>query len=370
LESASPSRESALQLEQLRQRVAQGNPELYRHWALYLQVLREGLGPAVEQACFQLAVSQHPERYQALELAKRQHLHRRLASLVMRSGALLTVEQLQALALQMQQRKRRRALRARRQWLQQLQSSPSLEPESSAAAGGDPQNPQGSVHLGLALPIRGSLFGMEPAAQLSPPADALQEPIAGGEQEADVASDLVAAFTQLLDQAHAEPNSTTATLASGDALLPDEPGLLLVWFDGLEAALARRLRTLSHAINVELMRLGLLTTLLPLRLLEAVAAGQIDSQNSAANLVRLSLPVPDPGSEDLLEAQALLLKPADLEAEQPRLRTCRGRLQQARQELRRMAQTYQRLEQRLQVQKAHQLWLNDHATAQNPQTSP
>jgi len=105
-------------------------------------------------------------------------------------------------------------------------------------------------------------------------------------------------------------------------------------------------------------------------LLEAVAAGQIDSQTSAANLVRLSLPVPDPGSDHLLDTQALLLKPADLESEQPRLRTCRSRLQQTRQELRRMAQTYQRLEQRLQVQQAHQLWLNDHATAQNPQTSP
>lgn len=370
MESASPSRESALQLEQLRQRVAQGNPELYRHWALYLQVLREGLGSAVDQACFQLAVSHQPERYQALELAKRQHLHGRLASLVRRSCALLTIEQLQALALQMQQRQRRRAMRARRQWLQQLQSSPSLETETSAAAGADQQNPQGSVHLGLALPIRGSLFGMEPAAQLNPAGDGPQDPTSVPAEQEDVASDLIAAFTQLLDQAQAEPASATATLASGDALLPAEPGLLLAWLDQLEAALARRLRTLSHAINVELMRLGLLNTLLPLRLLEAVAAGQIDSQTSATNLVRLSLPLPDPGSDHLLDTQALLLKPADLEAEQPRLRTCRSRLQQARQEMRRMAQTYQRLEQRLQVQQAHQLWLNDHATAQNPQTSP
>jgi hypothetical protein len=39
-------------------------------------------------------------------------------------------------------------------------------------------------------------------------------------------------------------------------------------------------------------------------------------------------------------------------------------------EVRRMAQTYHRLERRLQALEAEQLWLHDHATARIPRTRP
>jgi hypothetical protein len=39
-----------------------------------------------------------------------------------------------------------------------------------------------------------------------------------------------------------------------------------------------------------------------------------------------------------------------------------------RQEVRRMAQTYHRLERRLQALEAEQLWLHDHSTARNPRS--
>lgn len=352
MEPAAPSNGSAQQLELLRQRLQQGNPELYRHWALYLQVLRDGLGQAVDQACFHLAVTVHPLRYQGLEVARRLELHRRMARLVQRSRTLLTVEQLQALSRQMQQRQRRETLRARQEWLEALQAS--------TRESADP-SPQGSVKLGMALPISSNVLGIATA----PSAGSLeqqepQEQPAVHQEHPESAADLMAAFAGLLDAAEPPP--------SDDDRMPADPVALLAWIDGLEAALARRLRTLSHALNVELVRVGLCSTLLPLRLLEAVAAGQIDSQATAANLVALSLPVPDAAQEAALETQALLLRPVDLEAEQPKLRTCRARLQQARQELRRMAHTYQRLEQRLQIQQAEQLWLNDHSTAQRPQT--
>jgi hypothetical protein len=278
-----------------------------------------------------------------------------MTRLVQRSRTLLTVEQLQALSRQMQLRQRRETLRARREWLEALQAS--------TRESADP-SPQGSVKLGMALPISSNVLGIataplagsfeqqEPQEQPAVPQEHQQHP--------ESAADLMAAFAGLLDAAEPPP--------SDDDRMPADPVALLAWIDGLEAALARRLRTLSHALNVELVRVGLCSTLLPLRLLEAVAAGQIDSQATAANLVALSLPVPDAAQEAALETQALLLRPVDLEAEQPKLRTCRARLQQARQELRRMAHTYQRLEQRLQIQQAEQLWLNDHSTAQRPQT--
>ena len=58
------------------------------------------------------------------------------------------------------------------------------------------------------------------------------------------------------------------------AFMPTMPLELLRWLDGLDQAIVRRLRNLSHAINVELLRAGLASSLLPMSLLDAVLNGQ------------------------------------------------------------------------------------------------
>lgn len=339
----------------MRAAVEQGHPELYRHWALYLQVLREGLAAAVERACFHLAVEVAPQRYRAMPASNRQSLHRRIGSLVQRCCALLTVEQLQALAAQMRRRERRRARAQQRQVLREMQRV------AEAPAPSEPAPvPEGSVRLDLALPISTPLFGPAPA-DASPFLGASGSPPEQRDRE-----ELLAAFSSLFDDA-GRVDDPDAPRHSG--LMPSEPLPLLHWFDALDAALARRLRNLSHALNVEVVRLGLGSALLPLRLLEAAAEGQLEVLNAPANLLRLALPsLPTAGLSS--EAVVLLLRPADLEAEQSRLRTCRVRLQQARQEIRTMAQTYHRLESRLQALEAEQLWLHDHSTAQMGRTPP
>ena len=85
--------------------LAVSNPDLYRHLALYLQVLRSGLLTAVQQACFHLATQVEPSRYQELPSRQRQHLHKRMASLVARTTSLLTVEQVAHLAGQLERKR-------------------------------------------------------------------------------------------------------------------------------------------------------------------------------------------------------------------------------------------------------------------------
>jgi len=147
--------------------------------------------------------------------------------------------------------------------------------------------------------------------------------------------------------------------ASSGGLLPREPLALLAWLELHELALARRLRNLSHALNVELLRAGLLQALLPASLLDAVLEGRIDPQGAPPNLLRLQLPMALPGLENPLQATVVLLRCGDLELEQPRLRTVRRELQRRRQESRRMAQHYRRLQRRLQAREAEALWLQD-----------
>jgi hypothetical protein len=374
LEPSSARSTTAQQLEELRAKVATGNPEHYRHWALYLQVLRECLTAAVDRCCFHLAVEVYPNRYRQLSAEARAELHQRIASLVHRCSSLLTVEQLLALAAQQRRRRQGLVRRQQRRWLASLQQDQPAVFESDAPPSVQPVNdPAGSVHLGMGLPISLDLFApspFEPSPELDTP---LESSIQPDEPEEDLeASELMQAFAHLLDSAEELEQASPGVLeaAENEGLLPCHPLQLLRWMDELDGALARRLRNLSHGLNVELVRLGLCPTLPPLRLLEAVAAGQVETQNAPLNLVRLN------GLGEQLPAAlaanslAVLLRPADLESDQPRLRTCRSRLRQVRLEVRRMAQTYHRLERRLQALEAEQLWLHDHATARIPRTRP
>ena len=145
----------------------------------------------------------------------------------------------------------------------------------------------------------------------------------------------------------------------GGGLLPRDPIALLAWLGGYERALARRLRNLSHAVNLELLRLGLCRTLLPLNLLEAVLTGQIEGQSAPANLLRLQLPIGLDGLAGPLQVHGVLLRCADLELEQPQLRSVRRKLRQQHQESCKVAQQYHRLQRRLESRQAERLWSED-----------
>jgi hypothetical protein len=245
----------------------------------------------------------------------------------------------------------------RQQWLEGLGGQ-----IGSAAA--DPSlPPPGSVELALQPPID-LVAGDSPLmAQLLPhdQPDTPSEPAAASES---LPAGLMEAFSAVVERLELEANgeqegSKPATPAPWDqGQLPREPGALLVWLDGFEAALGQRLRNLSHAINVELLRLGLTRSLLPLSLLEAACQGRLELQEAPANMIRL----PVAG----IDALAVLLRAPDLEQQLPALRTCRSRWRQHRQEVRRMAELSRRLRRRVQVLEAEQLWLQDIAS-QPPQ---
>ena len=150
--------------------------------------------------------------------------------------------------------------------------------------------------------------------------------------------------------------------------LPRDPLLQWSWWTHFDRALSRRLRNLSHALNVEMMRLGLAQGLLPLNLLDGVLEGQVEALPAPANLLRLPLPLP--GSAAPTEVLTVLLRPSDLEYEQPRLRTCRRRLEQRRRELRTMARRYRVWQRRVVALEAEQQWFRDSAQHQTPPLPP
>jgi len=363
-------------------------PQLYRTLALYLQVLRQCLPQAVDQACFHLATQVHGSRYARLPVRRRRHLHQRLGSLVQRCLSLLTVEQLAGLAARMAQEA---------QALQEAARADGTGPLHHRLShfiddGDDDDLPEGSVRLHMELPIDTDVGGWHPTDLMELDDD---EPLIESDQESEgpllssaVSSALMEAVTQALNHALGEAAGAAAAASApwqqGD--MPRDPLLLMQWLDGWERALVRRLRNLSHAINVEFLHAGLGSSTLPLPLLDAVLDGQVDSQSAPANLLRLELPfgmgsgmgggIALGGGQAMaigpLQVSALLLRCTDLELEEPRLRTCRHRLLQKRQELRRMAGQFRRLQRRLEAREAERLWLQDIQTnrAQRPPTSP
>lgn len=331
------------QLDALRRQRTESNPELYRDLALYLQVLRDGLLNAVQQACFHLAAEVHPDRYLALPAPQRRHLHRRLRSLVGRASSLLTVEQLAGLAAQIA-RERIDQLQAQHQeLLEQLRAEPAGEA------------PPGSVHLALQPPIGLALAD-------SPLVNVMPDPAPSGREEVAPLALLEQLASPRDDGEDGDDRALPGPPPWDQAQLPRDPGALLVWLEGFERALTRRLRNLSHALNVELLRQGLASSLLPLSLLEAALQGRLELQPSAANLIRLPLAG--------VEAMAVLLRSTDLEQGLPALRTCRSRWRQHRLEVRRMAELSRRLQRRVQVLEAQQLWLQDLASLQPPRAEP
>ena len=186
--NAQPLEEAQRQLSLMLQQQEELAPALYRDLALYLQVLREGLLPAVQQACFHLATQVVPERYAGLPEERRLQFQQRLASLVQRCSALLTVEQLMGLAAQQLQRDHRRRSSQRQQLLEAFLEGrdPEAEPdeaplETIAPPTGAAQAPQGSVHLGLDLPLSADLFdrgipGLPRASGSTPPPEDRDQP--------------------------------------------------------------------------------------------------------------------------------------------------------------------------------------------------
>ena len=106
-----------------------------------------------------------------------------------------------------------------------------------------------------------------------------------------------------------------------DRFLPQSPVGLYEWMLSIDTALVRRLRDLSHSINAELLKSGLVNTLVPVNVLDAALAGQLVSSKSISNILTLKLPT---NSNSLgvggLDIDCLLITPSDMEFDNPMLR--------------------------------------------------
>ena len=238
---------------------------LYREQALYLQVLRELLEGATRQALFNLLGEVDPSRFSQLPESTRQNFHVSVTDLTDRCSVLLTVEQLMQLVRQMQEEQRRQQAHASRSMLQKLsRQSQESAPEPEQPTSELPRDePSGSIQLSLASPLESPQM---PSAQ-DPVKEPVPEPADNNSSgDLDVLRSLFELAGDAMQQAHQpfEPGAAhDPSLEENQHFLPNEPDALLHWIHAMDQALERRLRNLSHAVNVQMLRSGLAQTLLP-----------------------------------------------------------------------------------------------------------
>ena len=332
--------------------------KLYSLLQDYLEQLRHELPHQLLQAVFHLCTKLQPEAFNAMAEQQRQVMRERLLHLTQRCSSLLTVEQLAQLGSRL------------------LSADDMAEPEADEPAPAD-----GSVEPLMAAadpdPGAGLQFSLESPSLL------------GNFDPAQFCSTLSSDPARLVDEEessqpldHEQALNWLRQMANGSLLgsslnaddpltspfpLPRNPQQLRVWLGVWDQALQRRLRNLSHAINVELLRSGLCQSLMPLTLLDASLAGQVEQQGVAPNVLTVRLPMPDGLASHELQLNGLLIRVSELEHALPHLRDLRNALHKLDDNLRKMERRIQHWQQRLAVLQAQQLWSQDNNPTAQPQ---
>ena len=336
-----------VQLARLEDRCNSLAPHLYREQAQYLEQVRRILPTAVKAAIRHLLCSLSP--LQRASLSDRQTvLQQRIDALVQRASSMITIEQLLVLALRLQDEDRR----SRIQQFQNLadRGTSSVEPQNEDA-------PSQGIELGLDLPLERPdlLEGLLPNDPPSSADDSLDRPEAidppsltspdsGAElSELEILRSLFVMAGESLDQGEssqefqsgleADDSLLPPAAQSSDQLMPSTASGLLSWMDSVDSALIRRLRNVSHAVNVELMRAGVTRSLLPIQLLDAVNTGQLPSQSAPSNVLRLTLPLSMVNDDQAMDTACVLMRPSELEFDDHVLRRSRSRLRLQRRDL-------------------------------------
>ena len=350
---------------------------VYREQALYLQVLRGELGPAVRQALFSLMSETDPLRFNRLTEGQRTRFHAAIDNLINRCSVLLTVEQQMHLADQIQQEQLRHQARASRQMLQGLQQAAQQQQSEPSSQLSDlpPGASGGSVELSMAPPLdQPQRFGIQapPESRSRPHASPAPVPQPESQPSHDAVDgaiqgdlDVLRSLFELAGEALEQPSSPGSSVGGSSGsnpiegennLLPTMPVALLQWMDSMDLALSRRLRNLSHAVNVQLLRSGLAQALLPVNLLETVLIGQMETQASPSNLLRLQLPLAMGDLGPGMDVLCVLVRSSELEFDSFRLRRCRRRLRDQHQELLKMVRQQRHWERRCLDREARTPW--------------
>ncbi|KGG15145.1 putative Adenylate cyclase [Prochlorococcus sp. MIT 0602] len=186
--------------------------------------------------------------------------------------------------------------------------------------------------------------------------------------------DLVKSIFLVASNMFASKTNTTKHINKNDSLLdpkdknvqvedslPSEPEELFKWMSCIDLALNRTLRDLSHSINIELIKIGVINSFIPTNLLDAVIAGQVASVHAPSNILRLRLPM-SPALDNEIDIECLLIRPSELEFDHLKLKQCRQQITEQRNSLIKMMRQQRYWQNRSLANDVREQWLKNTQT--------
>ncbi|MXZ83186.1 MAG: hypothetical protein F4Z10_05760 [Synechococcus sp. SB0666_bin_14] len=147
---------------------------------------------------------------------------------------------------------------------------------------------------------------------------------------------------------------------------PRDPQGLERWCLWLRQAMVRHLRTLSHQLSVELLNHHLIQAVLPVRLLDAVLAGDVEAMQAPENLLKIAVPMGNEENAPQVVTCVLLLRLQDMEFAHRPLRQSSELLQKHQKDLQNLVTQSRQWRRRLVTEQAMADWNNDLQQIQPP----
>jgi len=348
------------QLELVNLKCVSLGPDIYRSLAFYLQLTRSLLPKAIKDAIYQLIISNRNTLGPLNLDSEKESFYQRIDTTLSDNLSLLTIENLNAFADKLDKEKQKESydlVNSLNESIDDLESKADLDSSSS----------YNSVDLSYTLPTDNNIdltswdahssqlssfnFNYEDARDQTNDNDGLVDEseklgddfVNAKKEKKDLdllksifmlAGNITSPGKKILNRKNEfnSPNdeeSLDNDIPEIDSLLPQSPQDLSHWLFTIDEALVRRLRNLSHLINMELIRVGIINSFLPTNLLDAVISGQVASINAPSNILRLRLPVSSASSNEI-DIECLLVRPSELEFDHIKLRQCRKKITQQR----------------------------------------
>ncbi len=345
------------QIVLLKQKCKNISPLLYRVYSFYLEELRDLLPQTIKTSLFFLITDRVGEDFGFSTVSSRKLFQLKIDKLVSENISLLTIEHLNELARKIEEENIRNLNNAK----DEISNTLMMKNDSDKSVLSDSVD---SINISLIPPLENLSIteGWNGELKSSYTIDENETYIKNKISESDFLTKNNNEDEQLKDDVN---NSDTFNLKSNDIevlqsifatsngsieneitskignsfydpnsgldlknnrFLPQSPIGLYEWMISIDMALVRRLRDLSHSINTELLKSGLVNTLVPVNILDAALSGQLISSKSISNILSFKLPSNNPLASGGLEIDCLLITPSDIEFDNPRLRKNRANI--------------------------------------------
>ncbi len=340
------------QISLLKEKCNNISPNLYRVSSSYLEELRNFLPQTIKTSLFSLITDRLGENFGFSTVSSRKKFQFKIDKLVSNSISLITIEHLNQLAQKIDEENIRRLNNAR----DEISNAINLKNDSEEIESFSSAN---SINISFIPPLDNLSITEGWNGEIKAPYSIdskepyLKSKISGSEDQIkntnnennslkddnknldafDLRSKDIDAL-QSIFALNDESNLSHIELKTEDSFhetnpyedvktnrfLPQSPMGLYEWMISIDTALVRRLRDLSHSINTELLKSGLVNTLVPINILDAALSGQLISSKSISNILTFKLPMNNPLASGGLDIDCLLITPSDMEFDNPRLR--------------------------------------------------